>query len=385
VDKMSTSINNYYSFLGSAYGNGTEGAIYTGGSWTPLVDSPAIPINQWTHVVFTYNRVNAKIYINGVLVNTTSRTSVIDTSNYSLVLGGKSTTDRTRDFNGSLDDVTIYNKALTAEQINGIYAEGHEYYDNENIDFNFRTYNPSTYQFTQPDTLIQNVYDPQMLNRYAFERNNPYNREDPSGHFVFLIPIIVAVVVYAATYAAGNAAVDYGLQTYDLMHNQKMSYKDARKEILNNPDRQSSIKNSAKSGAIWGGVTGGAGEALNQISIRSGGSSSASTTQKVNVDKISVDNKLSGYSLNMNHPEGKNKATVFQSRLGYNSKNYGGLSEQISSKFDPKSAYNTVETPYGTKYSQIMSITGENGQTADVVTSWMVASDQARLVTAYVK
>ncbi|MFC2133830.1 RHS repeat domain-containing protein [Bacteroidota bacterium] len=50
-------------------------------------------------------------------------------------------------------------------------------------DFHFRGYKSDWGMFTQPDTLIQNVYDPQSLNRYAFERNNPYKYVDPSGHF----------------------------------------------------------------------------------------------------------------------------------------------------------------------------------------------------------
>jgi hypothetical protein len=37
--------------------------------------------------------------------------------------------------------------------------------------------------FTQPDDIIQNVYDPQVLNRYAYVRNNPLRYTDPSGHF----------------------------------------------------------------------------------------------------------------------------------------------------------------------------------------------------------
>jgi RHS repeat-associated protein len=50
-------------------------------------------------------------------------------------------------------------------------------------DFNFRMYQSSTMQFTQPDTIIKNAYDPQSLNRYAFERNNPYSSIDPTGHW----------------------------------------------------------------------------------------------------------------------------------------------------------------------------------------------------------
>ncbi len=52
----------------------------------------------------------------------------------------------------------------------------------EDYDFHFRKYKPQWGKFTQPDTLIQNVYDPQLLNRYAFERNNPQKYVDPDGH-----------------------------------------------------------------------------------------------------------------------------------------------------------------------------------------------------------
>ena len=54
----------------------------------------------------------------------------------------------------------------------------------DDTDFNFRKYNPLWGIFTQPDTLIQNVYDPQSLNRYSFERNSPYKYADPTGHQV---------------------------------------------------------------------------------------------------------------------------------------------------------------------------------------------------------
>src|SRR3989344_6410719 len=52
----------------------------------------------------------------------------------------------------------------------------------KDYDFHFRKYDPKLRIFTQPDTLIQNVYDPQSLNRYGFERNNPYKNTDPTGH-----------------------------------------------------------------------------------------------------------------------------------------------------------------------------------------------------------
>lgn len=51
----------------------------------------------------------------------------------------------------------------------------------EDFDFHFRKYDPSLMIFTQPDSVVANIYDPQTLNRYAFERNNPYKYIDKDG------------------------------------------------------------------------------------------------------------------------------------------------------------------------------------------------------------
>ena len=67
-----------------------------------------------------------------------------------------------------------------AEPLEGVIENKFSYeakeYDSlvQDYDFHFRKYNPNLRIFMQPDTLIQNVYDPQSLNRYAFERSNPY-------------------------------------------------------------------------------------------------------------------------------------------------------------------------------------------------------------------
>ena len=47
-----------------------------------------------------------------------------------------------------------------------------------------RYYNPETGQFTQPDSVMGDVYDPQQLNAYSYARNNPYKYVDPSGNFI---------------------------------------------------------------------------------------------------------------------------------------------------------------------------------------------------------
>jgi RHS repeat-associated protein len=46
-----------------------------------------------------------------------------------------------------------------------------------------RFYDAYISRFTQPDTIIPDRYDPQSYDRYAYVRNNPINRVDPSGHW----------------------------------------------------------------------------------------------------------------------------------------------------------------------------------------------------------
>ncbi|MDP3766163.1 MAG: RHS repeat-associated core domain-containing protein [Nanoarchaeota archaeon] len=71
----------------------------------------------------------------------------------------------------------------------------------KDYNFNFRMFSPNGPPiFNQPDTLIQNVYDAQSLNRYSFERNNPYKYTDPTGHCVDACLTELAFVVAALGY-----------------------------------------------------------------------------------------------------------------------------------------------------------------------------------------
>ncbi len=46
-----------------------------------------------------------------------------------------------------------------------------------------RYYDPSkASQFTQPDSVIADIYNPQSLNRYSYVLNNPYRYVDPTGN-----------------------------------------------------------------------------------------------------------------------------------------------------------------------------------------------------------
>ncbi|MBF0559297.1 MAG: FG-GAP repeat protein, partial [Nitrospirae bacterium] len=51
--------------------------------------------------------------------------------------------------------------------------------------YNARYYDPILCRFTSPDSIGQNIHDPQSLNRYSYCLNNPLTYTDPSGHFTW--------------------------------------------------------------------------------------------------------------------------------------------------------------------------------------------------------
>ena len=90
------------------------------------------------------------------------------------------------DQNGNVSEQTFYDPyggVISGGQYTRFDYEGEEQDSaTSTIDFDARMYNPKDPMFTQPDTIIQNVYDSQSLNHYSFEKNNPYKYQDETGH-----------------------------------------------------------------------------------------------------------------------------------------------------------------------------------------------------------
>lgn len=89
-----------------------------------VIDSTAsVPLGQWSHVAIVYNGVNRIFYINGVASGSFSCPAVsADTSGDAI--GGVSDNSGDGYFDGEIDEVSIYNTALSASQIASIYAAG---------------------------------------------------------------------------------------------------------------------------------------------------------------------------------------------------------------------------------------------------------------------
>jgi hypothetical protein len=80
-----------------------------------VLGTAAVPLNAWTHLAVTYDGSSFRFYTNGVLVRTTSSVTAIKPSTGNLRIGGNSVWGEF--FSGLIDDVRIYNRALSASEI----------------------------------------------------------------------------------------------------------------------------------------------------------------------------------------------------------------------------------------------------------------------------
>ncbi len=93
--------------------------IWSGGESTPVVlGTTALQVGKWYHIVGTYDGSYLRMYVNGVLEGTTARSGAITTNNIDLYIGSKSGTSQF--INATLDDVMIYNRSLSAQEIQSV-------------------------------------------------------------------------------------------------------------------------------------------------------------------------------------------------------------------------------------------------------------------------
>jgi beta-lactam-binding protein with PASTA domain len=75
-----------------------------------------LPLNTWTHLAATYDGANFRYYVNGALVGTTAGGGSINVANGALRIGGNNSSTG-EFFNGLIDEVRVYNRALSQAEI----------------------------------------------------------------------------------------------------------------------------------------------------------------------------------------------------------------------------------------------------------------------------
>jgi hypothetical protein len=92
---------------------------------THLLECPfAIPLDEWTHLAITFDGTIKRLFVNGAQVGSSdvSAPLVYDAAPVPVTIGADWTNNASSDrFNGRIDEVALYNRALTAEEILDIY------------------------------------------------------------------------------------------------------------------------------------------------------------------------------------------------------------------------------------------------------------------------
>jgi len=126
VSKQET-ISKSYSFdiFGNGYGGSTGNqlllSIGTGAVWYNFLSTTHLSNQTWYHVAGTQEGTNSKIYLNGQLDKngTTSTQTANNTGVLTIGCQKQTGTNATYFFNGTIDEVKIYNRALGQQEIQG--------------------------------------------------------------------------------------------------------------------------------------------------------------------------------------------------------------------------------------------------------------------------
>jgi len=100
------------------YASSSKENSYNGGL---LETDAAVPMNEWNYVVLTYNGRYSKIYINGIEAASLNAYGKLDTTSASVYIA--SLKDGQKSFNGIIDEVKIYNYALSGGEIYKTFEE----------------------------------------------------------------------------------------------------------------------------------------------------------------------------------------------------------------------------------------------------------------------
>ncbi len=107
---------------GGGASNGLQFVIMIGGVYQALNPANVLTANVWQHVAATYDGAFMRLYVNGLEVGNKAQTGAIDAVTTPVQIGRNIVNNQ--GFSGGIDEIALYNRALTATEIRDIsYAQ----------------------------------------------------------------------------------------------------------------------------------------------------------------------------------------------------------------------------------------------------------------------
>jgi hypothetical protein len=118
----------YYSMIVDRNNNSKLGFYCTDGVSSITIlpypsSSSSLSIGHWYHGAIVYDGTNVKFFIDGILDNTLTVSGSLHSFTSALLQIGSSD-DGTDQFRGDIDDIRVYNRALSNSEIQALYHEG---------------------------------------------------------------------------------------------------------------------------------------------------------------------------------------------------------------------------------------------------------------------
>lgn len=103
--------------------NHVRGEVAIGSTQSTVNGTTALATGTWYHLAATFDGTVLKVFVNGVLENTTTVSGDIDTNTMNLNIGCGYYTSATQCFDGTIDEARVYNRALTDTEIATVAAQ----------------------------------------------------------------------------------------------------------------------------------------------------------------------------------------------------------------------------------------------------------------------
>jgi len=104
-----------YGLYAAATGYRPSGHVFVAGGDLRVQAPSALPANEWSHLATTYDGTTLRLYVNGAQVGSLTAAGPMSASDGPVRIGGNTVWDEW--FAGAIDDVRIYDRSLSASEI----------------------------------------------------------------------------------------------------------------------------------------------------------------------------------------------------------------------------------------------------------------------------
>ncbi|MDP6703958.1 MAG: LamG domain-containing protein, partial [archaeon] len=101
-----------------------KASLYAPSTWNSVTSTIALPSNEWIFITFTFTGSDLNLYVDGVLNQSVTPLSALSIASSTNDLYIGSAAGSSSFFNGSIDDLAVWDSALSQSDITTIYNSG---------------------------------------------------------------------------------------------------------------------------------------------------------------------------------------------------------------------------------------------------------------------